>query len=56
MEVVVVFCYRDISDVDGQDADAAIATLEHRLKAAGIACDSWAVVEALSDEEDEHDT
>lgn len=56
MEVVVVFCYRDISDVDGQDAADAIAVLEHNLKAAGIECDSWSVVEALSDEEDEHDT
>lgn len=49
MEIVVVFRYPDITDVESQDATNAIAILEDELKAAGIDCDSWHVEEVLGD-------
>lgn len=51
MEIVVVFRYPDITDVEGQDATNAIAILEDELKAAGIDCDTWHVEEVLGTEE-----
>lgn len=49
MEIVVVFCYPEITDVDGEEATAAVESLTIDLKNAGVDCDSWHIDEVLGD-------
>jgi hypothetical protein len=49
MEIVVIFCYPDIADPDGDEATAAIESLTINLKNAGVDCDTWHIDEVLGD-------
>lgn len=47
MKVVVVFEFKDITDLDGPDADNALDILQSEIKGANISCDSWNVEETF---------
>jgi len=49
MEIVVVFCYPDITAPDSDDATAAVESLTIDLKNAGVDCDSWHIEDVLGD-------
>lgn len=49
MEIVVVFRYPDITDLDSTEATFAIDSLTDSITSAGVDCDSWHIDEALGD-------
>jgi hypothetical protein len=50
MKVLVVFEFKDITDLDGQDADNALAMIQEEIEGANISCDSWHVAETFGED------
>lgn len=47
MQVLVVFQYPEIVELNGHQADLTIEELTLELKNAGISCASWAIEEVM---------
>ena len=49
MDIVVVFRFPEIADLDGAEAAAAVDLVTLQIKEAGIDCESWHIDEVLGD-------